>query len=214
LVDDDVNKMVDVVKRTELHKRGFNGFENWRVVEAAEQVVNGRNVIVRVQGNDESWCLEIFDSFETYHLESIAKCESWLDMIVNWVAHADPDQMVFAIERYDNKTAVEIIRRITIPFMILRDVDETTSAQEINRAYQNICKTFQDVEHLKMSSLEHAELMVQLLEDKVKICQFPTKDSRAFRVDSHCYLHVLDVGLLPLHSQIFFDGQGVIVKFE
>ena len=101
IIDKDVQKLCDSLQINEyLYKKGYNGFETkWTVREAAEQVVNGKNIIFRITSHptgfetnktsdensiDLSMCVKIFQSLQQdIEITEIRPCSSWLDVVLD-----------------------------------------------------------------------------------------------------------------------------------
>tara|TARA_B110000008_G_C16966944_1_gene562442 strand:+ start:2237 stop:2530 length:294 start_codon:yes stop_codon:yes gene_type:complete len=95
IIDKDVQQLCDSLEINEyLYKKGYNGFETkWTVREAAEQVVNGKNIIFRVTSHptdfetgensmDLSMCVKIFQNLQQdIEITEIRPCASWLDVV-------------------------------------------------------------------------------------------------------------------------------------
>ena len=91
IVDSEIIKIVNNFDQNTLWKAGYNGiFEKnmWEVQEVAQQLVNGKNIIVKLKNkleeekNDSNYiCMKIFEKFGLHTIENITPCKSWIDII-------------------------------------------------------------------------------------------------------------------------------------
>ena len=89
IVDSEINKIVNSFDQDTLWRAGYNGiFEKnmWEVQEVAEQLVNGKNIIVKAKNklkknNSEYICMKIFEKFGLHTIENVSPCQSWIDVL-------------------------------------------------------------------------------------------------------------------------------------
>jgi hypothetical protein len=124
---------------------------------------------------------------------------------------------MFPIDKYPDVVSNDIIIRVGMPFVVLKNCFDQCSAMEINDAYKTICQVFQEVEEKTMTNVEHADMLVDIFEGREDVLLTTKYNDQPYRgklhnlnpkehivnVTGHSFLNIIDHQLL---------GQGVHVE--